>query len=51
MDLLYERDVEVSPNAVDAVMSRLRRELESTETNVTLKVVRGVGWFLTAAGE
>jgi DNA-binding response OmpR family regulator len=46
MELLYERESEVSPNAVDAVISRLRRELEGAETNVSLKVVRGVGWFL-----
>ncbi len=46
MEMLYERDSDVSPNAVDAVISRLRRELEGTGTNVSLKVVRGVGWYL-----
>lgn len=51
MDLLYESDAEVSPNAVDAVISRLRRELEAAESIVTLKVVRGVGWILRAGGE
>jgi DNA-binding response OmpR family regulator len=43
---LYDRDTDVTPNAVDAAVSRLRRTLEEAEAEVTLRTVRGVGWML-----
>lgn len=43
---LYDRDAEVTPNAVDAAVSRVRRALEETEADVTIRTIRGVGWML-----
>lgn len=43
---LYDRDAEVTPNAVDAAVSRVRRALEETEADVTIRTIRGVGWIL-----
>jgi len=50
LDQLYDRDAEVSPNAVDAAVSRLRRVLEDAGAQVEIRTVRGVGWMLTADG-
>ncbi|MEM8570334.1 MAG: response regulator transcription factor [Pseudomonadota bacterium] len=46
LEALYDRDMEVSPNAVDAAVSRLRRALNDSNADVTLKTIRGVGWML-----
>lgn len=45
-DLLYDRDSEVTPNAVDAAVSRLRRALDEAGAGVTIRTIRGVGWML-----
>jgi two-component system OmpR family response regulator len=45
-EVLYDRDMEVTPNAVDAAVSRLRRALLDAGADVTLKTIRGVGWIL-----
>jgi two-component system OmpR family response regulator len=51
MEQMYDRDAEVSPNAVDAAVSRLRRVLDEADARVALRAVRGVGWILSAEGE
>jgi DNA-binding response OmpR family regulator len=38
--------VEVSANALEALVSRLRRRLEDEEAGVELRTVRGVGYML-----
>ena len=43
---LYGLDVEVSTNALDALVSRLRRRLEEEDAGVELRTVRGVGYML-----
>jgi two-component system OmpR family response regulator len=43
---LYGLDVEVSPNALEALVSRLRRRLEDEDAGVELRTVRGVGYML-----
>ena len=43
---LYGLDVEVSANALDALVSRLRRRLEEEDAGVELRTVRGVGYML-----
>lgn len=43
---LYGLDVEVSSNALEALVSRLRRRLEEEEAGVELRTVRGVGYML-----
>ena len=43
---LYGLDVEVSANALDALVSRLRRRLEEEDAGVEIRTVRGVGYIL-----
>ncbi len=43
---LYGLDVEVSANALEALVSRLRRRLEEEQAGVELRTVRGVGYML-----
>jgi two-component system OmpR family response regulator len=38
--------VEVSANALDALVSRLRRRLDDEDAGVELRLVRGVGYLL-----
>jgi two-component system OmpR family response regulator len=45
-EMLYDRDAEVTPNAVDAAVSRLRRALDEAGADITLRTIRGVGWML-----
>ncbi len=45
-EALYSQDAEITPNAIDAAVSRLRRALESAETDVRIQTVRGIGWLL-----
>lgn len=49
VDVLYDRDMDVTPNAVDAAVSRLRRSLAEAGADVTLNTIRGVGWMLTTS--
>lgn len=44
---LYSLDQEVSPNALDAVASRLRRRLASAGAGAHLRTVHGVGYAIT----
>ena len=43
---LYGFDAEVSPNALEALVSRLRRRLEHEEAGLQLRTIRGVGYML-----
>ncbi len=43
---LYGFDGEVSANALDALVSRLRRRLEEDDAGVELRTIRGVGYML-----
>ena len=43
---IYGLDGEVSPNALEALVSRLRRRLEEEDAGVELRTVRGVGYML-----
>lgn len=45
-EMIYDRDAEVTPNAVDAAVSRVRRALEDARADVVLRTIRGVGWML-----
>ena len=50
LETIYDRDEEVSPNAIDAAVSRVRRAL-GTESGIDLQTVRGVGWMLMDASD
>ncbi|MBS0125675.1 response regulator transcription factor [Thetidibacter halocola] len=47
VEALYDRETEVTPNAVDAAVSRLRRGLTDAGADVSLRTIRGVGWMLS----
>ncbi|MNU29729.1 Transcriptional regulatory protein tctD [compost metagenome] len=46
MDAVFSMDDEVQPNALDLVVSRLRRKLTQVDSGLTVNVVRGVGYLL-----
>ncbi len=46
---LYALGAEVSPNALEAVVSRLRRRLALDGANVVMHTAHGIGYMLTAA--
>lgn len=45
-ELLHDQGREVSPNATDAVISRLRRQLIAADSSVNIVTVRGVGYMI-----
>jgi two-component system, OmpR family, response regulator QseB len=45
-DTLYAFDASVTPNAVEAIVSRLRRKLDRTGAGGLLHTIRGVGYLL-----
>jgi hypothetical protein len=45
---LYSLEAEVSPNALDALVSRLRRKLQSAGAHMGVRAVHGVGYALSA---
>jgi two-component system OmpR family response regulator len=45
-EAIYTLDDEVTPNALDAAVSRLRRALEAAGSPVPIVTVRGIGWML-----
>jgi len=47
-DAIYSFDQEVTPNAVEAVVSRLRRRLETHGATVSLTAMRGLGYILSS---
>ncbi|RJF94553.1 DNA-binding response regulator [Oleomonas cavernae] len=46
LDALYGLDEAVEPNALEAVVSRLRRRLAEAQATVEITTVRGVGYVL-----
>ncbi|MDR3401553.1 MAG: response regulator transcription factor [Chthoniobacter sp.] len=46
-DDTYSFDCEVTPNAIEAAVSRLRRRLASLDAAVTITAMRGLGYILT----
>jgi DNA-binding response OmpR family regulator len=48
-DGLYALSSDVTPNAVEAAVSRLRRRLASAKANVVLHTAHGIGYMLMAA--
>jgi DNA-binding response OmpR family regulator len=46
-DLIYGLSDEITPNTIEAVISRVRRRLERIEATVTIHTLRGVGYLLT----
>jgi two-component system OmpR family response regulator len=45
-DVLYGLSNEVNPNAVEAVVSRLRKRLESAGADCVIHTLRGIGYLL-----
>ncbi len=43
---VYAFSAEVTPNALEASISRLRKAIESAEGGVAIHTVRGVGWLI-----
>jgi DNA-binding response OmpR family regulator len=46
-DSVYGLSDEVSPNTIEALVSRLRRRLEAIEAHVSIHTLRGIGYLLT----
>ena len=46
----YSFDSEVTPNAIEASVSRLRRRLANLDAAVTITSMRGLGYILTVPG-
>jgi DNA-binding response OmpR family regulator len=44
---IYSLDIEVTENAVEAAVSRLRRRLDAEGATVDLVAMRGIGYILT----
>lgn len=45
-EAIYGFDDEVTPNALDAAVSRLRRGLEAEKCALPIVTVRGIGWMM-----
>lgn len=45
---LYSMDAEITPNAMEASISRLRKRLSAASANVQIKTIHGVGYALYA---
>lgn len=45
-EMLSEFDEEMSPNAIEVVLSRLRRRLAPLDSRIAIETVRGVGYLL-----
>jgi len=50
-DRLYGFDDDVSGNALEATVSRLRRKLATARSAVQIEATRGIGYRLTARAE
>jgi DNA-binding response OmpR family regulator len=50
-EALSEFGREISANAIEALISRIRRSLSDARSNVVIETVRGVGYRLSAAKE
>jgi len=49
-EAVYSLDEEVTPNAIEAAVSRLRRRLEALGAEVSITSMRGLGYILTERG-
>ncbi len=49
VERLYRPDEEVTPNALEAIVSRLRRKLASGGSQVRVETMRGIGYRLKPA--
>lgn len=49
-EAIYTLDDEVTPNALEAAISRLRRALEAAGCTVPIVTLRGLGWMLPREG-
>ncbi len=47
VDTIYTFDDEVTPNAIEAAVSRLRKRLEANGASVTVSAMRGLGYVLS----
>ncbi|WP_282063557.1 response regulator transcription factor [Roseobacter litoralis] len=43
---LCDQDADITPNADDAAVSRLRRRLEASKADISMRTLRGIGWML-----
>ncbi|MDI4665677.1 response regulator transcription factor [Xanthobacter autotrophicus] len=50
-DTMYALSSEVSPNALEAVVSRLRRRLAAEKARVVLHTAHGIGYMLASAAQ
>ena len=50
-EAIYGFDDEVTPNALEAVISRLRKALAANGCQLSIVTLRGVGWMLTETQE
>ena len=46
-DSVYGLSDEITPNTIEALVSRLRRRLETIEAHVSIHTLRGIGYLLT----
>jgi DNA-binding response OmpR family regulator len=46
-EAVYNFDDEVSPNAIEAAVSRVRRRLDGARASVTISATRGLGYMLS----
>ncbi|SKA32455.1 two-component system, OmpR family, response regulator TctD [Enhydrobacter aerosaccus] len=49
-EAIYSFDADVTPNAIEAVVSRLRRRLEALDAGVAITAMRGLGYILAQSG-
>ena len=47
LNAIYALEADVTPNAVEAAISRLRRRLEAHSADVTITAMRGLGYIMT----
>ena len=45
-EAIYSFDVDVTPNAIEAAISRLRRRLEAQGATIGITAMRGLGYLL-----
>lgn len=50
-EAIYPYGAEVTPNAIEASISRLRRKLEAANASVSITALRGIGYLLSETPE
>ena len=48
-EAVYSFDAEVTPNAIEAAVSRLHRRLDGLDATVTITAMRGIGYILAVS--